>query len=98
MQTTKTTMQQLKSPRDAPLISGTGRESFNLASLETSRNPAEGSKPLCHWRSGYNLSHKRKSPVCLEGEGETLLQTTMLKKEAALIPNARQWGIRAELK
>ena len=53
----KTTRQGLKSPRDAPLVSGSDGESFNPMSLETDSNvnsPVENSKPLLHLGSGYD--------------------------------------------
>jgi len=52
------TRQKLKSPRDAPLISGgSDAESLNATSLQCDSNvnsPVDGSMPLFHWGSGYN--------------------------------------------
>jgi len=56
--TTKTTIQQLKSPEVASLDFSTDGESFNPMSLETTGKTSENSMRLCHLRSECNTENK----------------------------------------
>lgn len=83
----QTTRQELQSPRDAPLISGTDGESFNPTSLNTNSNvnsPVDDSKLLFHSRSGCNIRKdgrvSAKHNVFVLGiDGKPLTPTTNAK-------------------
>jgi hypothetical protein len=73
------TRQKLKSPRDAPLISGSDAESLNATSLQCDSNvnsPVDGSMHLSHWGSGCNsrkgASLSGHSVFVLNVDGEPL--------------------------
>src|SRR3989344_2910844 len=105
METIQTMRTELnKTPVDAPQVHCSVAESLNATSLETSRNPVENSMFCFPSGCGYN-SRKRgrmsaKHNVFVLGvDGNPLTPTTNTShnfkvKEAALLPNARQCGIR----
>src|SRR3990167_7895280 len=107
----KTTRQGLQERQDAPQVLNNSEELLNSKRLQTNSNvnsPVDSSKPLSHLGCGYN-SRKRgrmsakHNVFVLDVEGNPLTPTTNTShnfkvKEAALLPNARQCGIRAELK
>jgi hypothetical protein len=84
----KTTRTKLQSPRDAPLISGSGEESFNSASLQTPLKIRENSMPCSHSGSGCNSDVGSMSPkhsvFVLDKEGKPLTPTTPNKARKLL--------------
>jgi len=85
---TTTTRTKLESPRDAPLISGSDRESFNLASLKNPVNNRDGFKLCSHSLSGYNLQKQSRMSAhkifVIGTDGKPLTPTTSTRAKKLL--------------
>ncbi len=89
-----TTRTELKELWSASLAPNTSAESFNAMTSDESNKEDAKSKFCFHLGSGYNL--RGTGTLVVRAVQSAKSHNYYTKKEAALIPHARQWGIRAE--